>query len=239
MTLDVRSLRLVVLGAWAACLGWLAASGDVARYLGARTVWVAWFGTVALVVAWALYCWASDGVPSARARPSRSEALGLLALLAPVLVAFTMADAALGSQAASRKLASRGVDVSKLAGHLAAGSPGATFLGLNVVERHPGEAAQYGLTPGSGVRVQGFVLSPARRPGGAFRVARMYITCCVADSIALGADVHPVRRVPAYRRDTWVEVGGTIRRRAGHLWIDAAYVDQIPAPARPYASFAP
>lgn len=239
MTLDVRSLRLVVLGAWAACLAWLAGSGDIARYLGPRTVWVAWFGAACIAAAWCLYCWSSQASAAARMRPSRREAAGLAALLAPVLVAFTMADAALGSQAASHKLASRGVDVSQLARHITAATASSSLLALSVAEHHPDEAGRYGLTPGARVKVDGFVLEPAARGAGTFRLARLYITCCVADSIAVGVDVRPVRAAARYRRDTWLEVGGTLVRRAGRLWIDADAVQPIPQPAHPYESFAP
>ena len=40
MTLDTRSLRLLVLWGWTLFLLWLWLTGEVLRYLGPRTQWV-------------------------------------------------------------------------------------------------------------------------------------------------------------------------------------------------------
>ena len=99
MSLSVRNARLVVLAAWSVCLIWLWASGEVMRYLGPRTAWVVSFGAVALSAATILYARAGAGTPDARRPLTIGEAAGLAALLVPVLIAFLMAHAALGSLA--------------------------------------------------------------------------------------------------------------------------------------------
>lgn len=237
MTLSRRTLRLLVLAAWAGCLLLLWLSGQTAQYLGSRTAWVVPFGGIALVLATLAYAIISVHGPAARTGVSRGEALGLLALLLPVLVTFTLANAALGSLAASRKLSTRGLDLTQLIGKRAAAGGQSSLVSLQVAQQHPSEAAAYGAQPGALVRLQGFVLSAGGGSGHAFRIARMYITCCVADAIALSARVDPPSAAPTVGRDDWVEVDGTVQGRGQGLSVRAARVVPIAKPRQPYLSF--
>src|SRR5688500_13479106 len=54
VTYTKRAVMAVMLLAWGAFLGWMAISGSIARYLGPRTYWVAWFGAATLLLAGAV-----------------------------------------------------------------------------------------------------------------------------------------------------------------------------------------
>ncbi len=232
-----RSLRLALLAAWSGCLLLLWLGGETDRYLGPRTAWVVPFGGITLALATLAYAAVSTDGPATRRGISRRELLTVSALLAPVLVLFTFADATLGSLAASRKLSSRGIDATALVSKMAAGKAQTSLLAINVAEDHPALAAESGVRPGAVVRLRGFVMAP---PGttGSFTIARFFITCCVADAVALKAHV---LGAPAYaatlRRNAWVEVDGTVLRRGGHVYVRAAKIESISRPSDPYDTF--
>jgi uncharacterized membrane protein YcgQ (UPF0703/DUF1980 family) len=94
-----------------------------------------------------------------------------------------------------------------------------------------------GARPDALVRLESFVLQPAAAPGGSLWLARMYITCCVADAIALGVGVRPPAFAPRYANDTWLELDGAVQGRGRDLSIRAARVAPIPDPRHPYLSF--
>jgi uncharacterized repeat protein (TIGR03943 family) len=237
VTLSYRTARLVVLVAWSALLGWLHLSGEVARYLGPRTSWVVAFGAVALTVVTVLYALWSDGGPDATRPLGAGELAGTLAMLAPVLLAVVMAHASLGALAASRKLASRGIDASRLEAVLSSHASSISFLELRTAERHRDYAAQNGIRPGRQLTLEGFVMRASRRPGADFRLGRFYITCCVADSIPIDEDIVPAARSRAYPKDTWLRVSGPLVRRRGGLALHAARVTRVTEPKDPYLSF--
>jgi uncharacterized repeat protein (TIGR03943 family) len=195
------------------------------------------FGAIALSAATILYARAGAGAPDARRPLAAGEAAGLAALLAPVLIAFLMAHAALGSLAASRKLGSRGIDVAKLASRLSAHPSHTGFLELKMAARDERWAAGAGIAPGRSVDLTGFVLHPATRNGGSFELARFYITCCVADSLPIGATIVPAVPLRAYPKDTWLEVTGAVARRGDSFVVDAVRVRRVNQPRNPYLNF--
>jgi uncharacterized repeat protein (TIGR03943 family) len=237
VTLSYRTARLVVLLAWTALLAWLWASGEVARYLGPRTSWVVAFGAVALAVVTALYALWSDGGPDAARPLGTGETVGTLAMLAPVLLAVVMAHASLGALAASRKLASRGIDASRLEAVLASRASTVSFLELRTAERHHDYATQNDIRPGRQLTLEGFVMRASARPGDAFRLGRFYITCCVADSIPIDEAVLPAAGSPPYPKDAWLRVSGPLVRRGRGFALRAARVTRIAEPEDPYLSF--
>ncbi|MDX6696994.1 MAG: putative rane protein [Solirubrobacteraceae bacterium] len=237
MTLSVRTGRLIVLATWSAFLAWLYVQNEVARYLGPRTEWVVPFGAVVLIAATVAYARLGAQSADALRALSPAEALGLVWLLVPVLIGFAFADAALGSLAASRKLTSRGIDVSRLADSLADGASRSSVLAVNIADHDDDFAAQNGLLPGRPIAVDGFVMKRSAGGGASFDVARLYITCCVADSIPLRTRVEPVVPVPSLPRDQWVKVAGTLARDDGHLVVRAARVQRVPRPDHPYLTY--
>jgi uncharacterized repeat protein (TIGR03943 family) len=237
VTLSVRTGRLVVLVTWSAFLTWLYVQGEVARYLGPRTSWVVPFGAVVLTAATIAYGRLGAGSADARRPLGRGEAAGLVWLLVPALIGFAMADAALGSLAASKKLTSRGIDVTRLADSLSKDASRSSVLALNIADHDEDFAVEKDLLPGRPITLDGFVLKTARHEGGSFELARLYITCCVADSIPLTAKVEPVVPVPSFGRDDWVRIAGTLAREDGELVIRAERVRAEPRPNHPYLTY--
>ena len=82
------------------------------------------------------------------------------------------------------------------------------------------------------------MLKAARREGGSFELARLYITCCVADSIPLTAKVEPVVPVPSFGRDDWVRVTGTLARDDGELVVRRSACAESRARSHPYLTYA-
>jgi uncharacterized repeat protein (TIGR03943 family) len=236
VTLSVRTGRLLALSAWAACLAWLQVSGQVARYLGPRTAWVVPVGALGLTLAAVLYARETVGSPVAGRGLGRREGAGLAALLAPALVVLCMADATLGSLAASNKLSSRGVDFSSLAGSLSHGGSDVDFLVIRGADEDPAVARARDITPGRPVSLTGFVLA-APGHGAPLRLARFYITCCIADSVAIDVPVYLVHPDPGLRRDQWLTVSGVLARRGRRFVLEAATARHVRQPRKPYLLF--
>jgi uncharacterized repeat protein (TIGR03943 family) len=237
VSLDVRTARVLALGSWSLCLLWLWVSGEVARYLGPRTWWVVPFGGIGLALVTVAYARLTHDAHEERRPLSLRQALGLAALVVPALIAFTMAGSALGSLAASRKLSSRGVDLTRLAAHLNPNAAQASFLELDVAARDPDFAARTGIADGSPVTLTGFVMRPGRAAGAPFQLARFYILCCVADAVALKQSVYPPSATPAFGKDTWLRVRGHVVRRDGTFAVRADRVTPVGRPSDPYRYF--
>jgi uncharacterized membrane protein YcgQ (UPF0703/DUF1980 family) len=154
-----------------------------------------------------------------------------------VVLAVVMAHASLGALAASRKLASRGIDASRLEAVLSSRASTVSFLELRTAERHPDYAAQNGIHPGRELTLEGFVMRASRGPGADYRLGRFYITCCVADSIPIDEEIVPAARSRTYAKDTWLRVSGPLVRRRGGFALRAARVTRIAEPKDPYLSF--
>lgn len=227
ISLDVRTGRIVTLGAWAAFLIWLQLADQVPRYLGSRTAWIVPVGGIALAFAAMAYAVFTVDSASARQALRRRDGFGLAAVLAPALVALCMSDATLGSLAAANKLGSRGIDVTQLAASLRKGSGKIDFVVIRGADEDPTLAKQRGIEPGAAVELTGFVY----KTGKPLRLARFYITCCVADSVAI--DV-PVYGLGAYPKDTWLNVTGFLARRDGHLVVTNAKASVTQPPKHPY-----
>jgi putative membrane protein len=238
MTLDERTLRLVVLGSWSAFLLWLWLSGEVVRYLGPRTEWVVTVGGIALVAITILY--GLIGRDRRSGRPSAAAVTGTVAMLIPIATAVVVSDSTLGSLAASKRLSARGVDIAALA-ELESGAAGkASFLALSAAEEDPELARRKGIQPGSRVRLVGFVSRAGQGPGAPFEISRFYITCCVADAIPIGVTVDPGLLVePSPERDQWLQVTGTVARFGDRYGIRAEGIAQIAQPSHPYLAFTP
>jgi uncharacterized repeat protein (TIGR03943 family) len=238
VTLSARTARLVALVGWTATFFWLWLGGQVPRYLGSRTAWIVPVGAFALAVASAAYAQSTADAPVARQRLALREALGVAILLAPALVSLVFAHATLGSLAASNKLSARGVDLSTLASTLSKDSRKADLLTIRVADRDPEAAAVRGLVPGRPVTLTGFALgSGSADSAKPLRLARFYITCCIADAVAFDVPVYPVRRPFTYHGDHWLQVEGVLARRRRHLVVDALNVRPVREPAMPYLPF--
>ncbi len=238
MSLTARSGRLAVLVAWTGFLAWLVLADQVPRYLGPRTAWIVPAGAVGLAVAAVAYARWTRSAPVARRALTVTETLRLSAVLAPILVGLVMSGATLGSLAAGNKLAGRGIDLTNLAGSLGRGGKPIDFLLVRGAQEDPKLARERGIEPGRAVELTGFVYRPAGGPGRPLRLARFYITCCVADSVAIDVPVYATRDASAYRRDAWLHVSGVLASRHGELVVEGARVGRVPKPKHPYKLFA-
>jgi uncharacterized repeat protein (TIGR03943 family) len=228
--IDARLARLAIVGAWAAFFLVLATTGEAARYVGARTSWVVPFGAVALSAVAVVY-----GLAVLRRTPARAltgrEAIGLGALLVPIVAVLLIPRAALGSFAASRRPA-EGYFL-KVAPSPPQDPRDVSFIDIRVAEGDDSYAAEAGVRDGLRVRLVGIVTRPSAAPGRPFELARFYVSCCVADAVPVGVPVHSRERV---RSDDWLEVTGSLARRGKRFVIEADDVRKVRAPSRPYLS---
>jgi putative membrane protein len=231
MRLDVRSVRALVLVAWAALFTWLWVSGESVRYLGPRTQWVIPVGAIGLALAGAGYLLSTSHREYPRI--GRREGLGLAALLVPVLAALVLANAQLGALAASNKLSSRGIDSAALARLASRDAKQVGFLQLNAAGHDAQLSRELGLVAGRPIELTGFVSEAGR----SFTLSRFYITCCVADAVPVGVRVVAAGPRPEVRRDAWLNVTGVLVRGDREWNVRALRIERIKPPADPYLSF--
>jgi uncharacterized repeat protein (TIGR03943 family) len=235
VTVDARRARAAMLAIWATVFGvlWVTDSSD--RYLGPRTQWVVPFGALALGVAALAYGAAMRG--SAERLPlTRREAGGLAVFLAPVIAVLLFPHAELGSFAASRK-ASGSVFLS--AKPPVPSSPGdVTFLDLRIAEGDPEFALESGIRNGIRVQLVGLVTS-RDADESSFELSRFYISCCIADAVAVGVPVMATEKPGerAIRPDDWLSVTGVLARRGKRFVLEADAIRAVAKPAHPYRSF--
>ena len=234
MTLSLRNLRILVLGAWSAFFAYLWFSGQVLRYLGPRTAWVVTFGAITLTIATIIYAQVSARSADARRGVSVGETLGLLSLLTPIILAMMLSNVSLGALAASQKLTSRGVDLDALAETLASSAAPITFVEVKAASDNPEEASKIGLGPGQQVDLTGFVMQPAASPKAPFQLGRFYITCCVADAIPVSVPIYPTLAHGSFSQDSWLEVKGALAQHGDKLVVDAEQIKRVPQPSHPY-----
>jgi len=234
VTLSLRNLRILVLGAWSAFFAYLWFSGDVLRYLGPRTSWVVTFGAITLTIATIAYLRLSARSADARRGVSGREAFGLLSLLTPIILAIMLSNVSLGALAASQKLTARGVDLNALAESLASSAAPISFVEVKAASDNAEEAGKIGLAPGQQVDLTGFVMQAAASQKAPFQLGRFYITCCVADAIPISVPVYPTLAHGSFPKDSWLEVKGALAERGGKLVVDAEQIESIPQPSHPY-----
>jgi uncharacterized repeat protein (TIGR03943 family) len=216
----VRAIRTIVLGSWAIFFASLWLTGDGARYLGDRTLWVIPFGAIATTAA--LLGIARRPTPGGT---PPSETVGALALLAPIVAVLAVPNAQLGADAAER----RAMDP-QAAARIARSLPlsSLSYVHILAAAGHP----QPGVEPGVRVRLVGFASRRRGTPPGMFQVTRFEINCCIADATALAITVDPPAAAPP--DDAWLVVTGPLARRGKEFFIRAETVRTIPPPARPY-----
>lgn len=238
MTIDSHAVRTVVLAAWSAFLAWLWLSGEVARYLGPRTQWVVAFGAVALGALAMVYGRSLRASGDGGLRPGRRELAGLAAMLVPIVAGCVVAHASLGSAAASKKLAGRGVDTSQLAELASDNAKGVGFLELKAAEHNAGFAAKNGIHTGLSVHLMGFVQGSPAGVRSPFQLARFYIGCCVADAVPIDVTVEraEIPRTPL-TKDQWVDVVGAVTRRGRGFVLQAEKLTRVSQPQHPYLYF--
>jgi putative membrane protein len=230
MSVDARIARGGVLVLWAGFFLVLWTTGTSDRYLGSRTQWVVPFGAVVLTLATMLYAYGYARTRRHGPALTLSEASSLFALLIPLAAVLLVPHAALGSFAASRK--GGGAHLLSVRQPAPAKSSDTSFLDIRIAEGDATFAAQAGIRTGLGVRLLGFVSGDG--PSGTFELSRFYIACCVADAQPVGV---PVAAGRSFKRDTWLDVTGTLERRGRRFVVRAQRIEHASQPSQPYLSF--
>ena len=226
-----RLARGGVLACWAGFFAWLHVSGEKTRYLGPRTYWVVVFGAIVLgAAAVAHFATARRGRPR---RLGPREAVGIGALLVPLLAVAAVPSAELGALAASRKSSGAGA---ASVGAIAPPAPEAgetiSFAEIQYASQSEAYAGEAGIAEGMEVELTGFVTHPAGLPEGTLGLTRFTVSCCAADAVAYTV---PVALDPGSRDDdVWLEVAGHLALRDGVYVLDPERVAVVDAPDDPY-----
>lgn len=229
MSLGVRA---IVLGLWSAFLAWLWIGNEVSRYLGPRTYWVVVFGAVALGAATAAHVVALvRHRDEPRARTSVRDAIGVVVLLIPLVVAIAIPKPSLGALAASRK--SAGTGVGALGSFAPAPDPEGEieFIDIHFASQSEDYAAQAGIVEGTEVDLTGFVTHRDKAGTSTFTLTRFYVSCCAADAIPYSVAVQASQDQPD---NQWLDVSGALTRNGDLYVLEAAHIEPIKEPQNPY-----
>ena len=223
-----RPIRAGVLLAWAGFYAYLWIGGDMARYLGPRTQWVAIFGGLTLAAIGIAYLAISGSSGPAM---DRRELRALALIVAPVVVAAALPGAQLGALAASQKgvgaAASSLALVPEPAGEV-------SFREIHFASSSPRYAASAGIGPGTPVELTGFVTSASSTSPWDLELTRFYVSCCAADAIPYSVAVDEAGRRARHPDDTWLRAGGALELRDDRLVLVARDVVVVKPPPDPY-----
>ncbi|WP_433543922.1 TIGR03943 family putative permease subunit (plasmid) [Streptomyces sp. CA-294286] len=156
-------------------------------------------------------------------------------LLPPALALLLFAPPALGAYTAARDSPQLVVDYDSFT-PLPASGPVPLSMTEYVARLQQEES---GSLKGRTVVLQGFV-TPGKN--GTWKLTRLLVSCCAADSQSLSVAAHGWKAPPA---DTWVRVTGTWRPEgtlgttSAAIGLDVATLERIPEPANPYVDRAP
>lgn len=224
-----RLAGATTLAAWAGLFWFLIASGRTSLYLSSRTDWIVPVGAVILTIA------AGGRFASARSpheeRLSSSEAWAMGIIVLPVVVVLALPPASLSSFAASRRstFASAGFSTSAedvAEGDLSLADVAGALRSSEAMDALVSRA-------GSEVDFTGFVTRDSGMGADEFVLTRFLISCCVAD--ALSVEVRVVGAPPGrFDQDDWVRVSGKIYPVGGDVIVDAASIEAVKRPKKPY-----
>lgn len=232
MRIDLRgAARMIVMAVWAAFFVYLAASGEMSRYLGPRTYWVVVFGAVALVAVLVMHLVAPQA--GRRESPSLRESLATLVLLAPLVALWIAPKPDLGALAAANR--------SQPAGAMSASSlvPAPeegrlSFIDVHFANESESYAAKAGVLPGVAIELTGFVSERYSGSDDTFELSRFYVSCCAADAFPYTVTVRPVSLRNQLDEDTWVRIAGTLERTTGGFVVVARQTQPVSEPDDPY-----
>ena len=222
-----RAVMAAMLLGWGAFLAWMAISNTMARFLGPRTYWVAWFGAAMLLMSG--FVSAIHAARAAGPRAGRSDWAGVVLLSVPVALVLALPAPQLGAQAASRKA----VGVGALSGFVPPPSSGAE-IGLEEIHYAAMSreyADQVGIVEGAEVDLIGFVTHPKSMKEGTYSLTRFYISCCAADAVPYSVAIAADEDLPD---DTWLNITGTLVRRGEVFLVEPAQIETIKEPSTPY-----
>jgi uncharacterized repeat protein (TIGR03943 family) len=230
MTWSAKRLSgAIALAAWAGLFWFLMASDRTAFYLSSRTDWVVPVGAVILTIA---ACGRFASARSSHAEQlTTKEAWGIGVIVLPVVVVLALPPASLSSFASSRRSSFASAGFTTSAEDLAEGELSLADVAgaLRSGESMDALVAR----AGSEVDFTGFVARDEAMAADEFVLTRFLISCCVAD--ALSVEVRVVGAPPGrFAKDDWVRVEGKIYPVGGEVILDAASIEAVERPDRPY-----
>jgi uncharacterized repeat protein (TIGR03943 family) len=219
----------LVLAAWAGLFWFLLLTGRDSLYLSTRTSWVVPLGAVLLTAA------SLGRLASARVQApeplSLREAWILGLMVVPVVLVTALPPATLGSFSASRRTGFNAAGFSTPVGDIATGQ--LTLIDVAAAQTSSEGEAALAKRAGSPVEFVGFVTRYADTPADELLLTRYIITCCVADATI--AQVRVVNVPPGrFQPNDWIDVTGTIYPLGHQVIVNAAEIQKIPKPAKPY-----
>ena len=222
-----RAVTAGMLLGWGAFLAWMAISNNMARFLGPRTYWVAWFGAAMLLVSG--FVSAVHAVRAPGPKAGRADWAGVVLLLVPIALVLALPSPQLGAQAASRKA----VGVGALAGFVPPPTRGEE-IGLEEIH-YAAVSREYadhvGIVEGAEVDLAGFVTHPKNMEQGTYSLTRFYISCCAADAVPYSVAIVADEDLPD---DTWLNITGTLVRVGEVFLVEPTQIEEIDEPSTPY-----
>jgi putative membrane protein len=231
MSIDGRRLaRAIVLSVWAGFFIWLRTTGEVTRYLGPRTYWVATFGGIVLV-AGALIHFATLRTQRRSSPMTIREGLGMLLITLPVLAVVIVPSADLGALAASRRSAATGIaSVSSIVPEPDTERE-VQFIDIHYANQSESYAGAMGIVEGLEIELTGFATHPSGPDNGTFALTRFYVSCCAADAIPYSVTIGGEADYPD---DQWLRVTGSLVKEDGRFLLEPAKIARVVEPKNPY-----
>jgi uncharacterized repeat protein (TIGR03943 family) len=226
--------RTIVLSLWSAFFAYLWISDEMVRFLGPRTYWVVPFGCLTLGSAAIAHAVTMRRERKSDVRGeggmSRSDLVGIAALLVPIVAVIALPEAELGAQAVSRKATTAGATSALLAppGPDAGRPP--SFIDVHYANDSTQYATALGIRDGTTLSLTGFV-SSTQSPNE-FTLTRFYVSCCAADAIPYSVSV--LGEGAGYPDNTWLRVNGVLRSEDDELKLVAGAVEEVEQPDNPY-----
>jgi len=226
--------RAIVLTLWSGFFAYLWVSNEMVRFLGPRTYWVVPFGCITLGAAALAHFVALRRDLKAGVRRedgmSRSDLIGIAALLVPIVAVIAVPQAELGALAVSRKVTGAGATSALLAPPAPDAGRPPNFIDVHYANDSDKYATALGIGEGTALELTGFV-SDTNGPSE-FTLTRFYVSCCAADAVPYSVRVlgweteHP--------DNTWLRVQGELESDGDQLKLVAGAIEEVDEPDSPY-----
>jgi uncharacterized repeat protein (TIGR03943 family) len=229
-----RLARAIVLTLWSGFFVYLWISNDMVRFLGPRTYWVVPFGCITLGAA-ALAHFVTlrrdrKAGATAEGRMSRSDIIGIAALLVPIVAVIAVPQAELGALAVSRKVTGAGATSSLVAPPAPDAGRPPNFIDVHYANDSDEYATALGIGEGTALNLTGFV--SATNGPNEFTLTRFYVSCCAADAVPYSVRV--LGPGGDYPDNTWLRVDGVLESDGDQLKLAAGAIEEVDEPDSPY-----
>ena len=230
---NTRLARTIVLTLWSGFFAYLWISNEMVRFLGPRTYWVVPFGCITLGAAAlahfvALHRDRKAGVQTEDGM-SRSDLIGVAALLVPIVAVIAVPQAELGALAVSRKVTGAGATSALVAPPAPDAGRPPNFIDVHYANESDEYATTLGIGEGTDLELTGFV--SATNGPSEFTLTRFYVSCCAADAVPYSVRVLGAARHPD---NTWLRVDGVLESDGDQFKLVAGAVEEVDEPDSPY-----